>query len=68
VETAVSVLLETIQGEMFARAREVYWSRIKPVTKWEKVVPTLDNKCVVVLPWYEVESCEDNIKEHSARA
>ncbi|KAI9508082.1 prolyl-tRNA synthetase [Russula earlei] len=68
VETAVPALLETIQKEMFARAKEVYWSRVKQVTEWEKVVPTLDDKCVVVLPWCEVESCEDDIKDRSGRA
>ena len=68
VGTAVPALLETIQSEMFARAKEVYWSRIKQVTEWEKLVPALDDKCAVVLPWCEVESCEDDIKERSARA
>ncbi|KAH9983137.1 hypothetical protein BJV74DRAFT_887027 [Russula compacta] len=68
IETSVPALLETIQNEMFARAKEVYWSRVRQVTEWEKVVPTLDDKCVVVLPWCEVESCEDDIKERSARA
>ncbi|KAH9974143.1 hypothetical protein BGW80DRAFT_1437038 [Lactifluus volemus] len=68
VETAVPALLETIQNEMFARAKDIYWSRIKQVTEWEKVVPTLDDKCVAVLPWCEVESCEDDIKERSGRA
>ncbi|KAH9019415.1 prolyl-tRNA synthetase [Lactarius hengduanensis] len=68
IEIAVPALLETIQNEMFTRAKDLYWSRIKPVTEWEKVVPTLDDKCVVVLPWCEVESCEDDIKERSGRA
>lgn len=68
IETAVPALLETIQNEMFTRAKEAYWSRIKQVTEWGKVVPTLDDKCVVVLPWCEVESCEDDIKERSGRA
>ncbi|KAI0305317.1 hypothetical protein B0F90DRAFT_1809084 [Multifurca ochricompacta] len=68
IEAVVPALLETIQDEMFTRARDVYWSRVKQVTEWEKVVPTLDNKCVVVLPWCEVESCEDDIKERSGRA
>ncbi|KAF8500222.1 hypothetical protein F5888DRAFT_1610243 [Russula emetica] len=67
IETTVPALLETIQNEMFTRAKEVYWSRIKQVTEWEKVVPTLDDKCAVVLPWCEVESCEDDIKERSGR-
>jgi prolyl-tRNA synthetase len=68
IETAVPALLVTIQDEMFARAKEIYWSRVKPITVWEQVVPTLDDKCVVVLPWCEVESCEDDIKERSGRA
>ena len=53
---------------MFNRAKEAYDSRVVPVTKWEDVVPTLDNKGVVVMPWCEVEACEDDIKERSARA
>lgn len=38
------------------------------VEKWEEVVPALDDKCIVVLPWCEREICEDEIKEKSARA
>jgi len=68
IETAVPALLEIIHNEMFNRAKEVYWSRVKPVTEWEKLVPALDDKCVAVLPWCEVEACEDDIKERSAKA
>ncbi|KAF7975507.1 hypothetical protein HWV62_9308 [Athelia sp. TMB] len=64
----VSKLLETIQSDMFTRARDTYHSRLIEVTKWEDVVPNLDNKCVVVLPWCEEEACEDDIKERSGRA
>jgi prolyl-tRNA synthetase len=53
---------------MFARARDEFHSRLKEVTKWEDVVPTLDNKCIVMIPWCEVEECEDDIKERSGRA
>ena len=68
ISLKVSELLQTIQQEMFIRARDVYHSRIKEVTKWEDIVPALDEKCVVVIPWCEVEKCEDDIKERSARA
>ena len=61
-------LLDTIQGDMFARARDVYHSRLREVRRWEDVVPTLDSKCVVVMPWCEAEACEDDIKERSAKA
>ena len=68
IATTVSELLETIQSDMFNRANDIYQSRLKEVTRWEDVVPTLDDKCIVVLPWCEVESCEDDIKERSGRS
>ncbi|GBE87397.1 Putative proline--tRNA ligase [Sparassis crispa] len=68
ITASVPKLLETIQADMFKRAQDLYFSRVKPVTRWEDVVPTLDNKCVVVIPWCEEEACEDDIKERSGRA
>jgi len=68
ITTTLSELLETIQSDMFNRANDIYQSRLKEVTRWEDVVPTLDDKCIVVLPWCEEESCEDDIKERSGRA
>ena len=53
---------------MFNRAKETYQSRVKEVTRWEDVVPNLDNKNVVVIPWCDEEACEDDIKERSGRA
>ncbi|KAJ7126604.1 hypothetical protein C8R43DRAFT_1090316 [Mycena crocata] len=64
----VTTLLDMIQSEMFNRAKVTYDSCLKEVTRWEDVVPNLDNKCVVVMPWCEVEECEDDIKERSGRA
>ncbi|KAJ7460542.1 hypothetical protein FB451DRAFT_1341312 [Mycena latifolia] len=64
----VTTLLDTIQSEMFSRAKATYDSCLKEVTQWDDVVPTLDNKCVVVMPWCEIEECEDDIKERSGRA
>lgn len=67
VESAIPAILNTIHHDMYAKAKETYDSRLKPVYKWEDVVPTLDAKCVVVMPWCEVEACEDDIKERSAK-
>ncbi|KAJ7065183.1 hypothetical protein C8F01DRAFT_1208818 [Mycena amicta] len=64
----VSALLDTIQDDLFARAKINYDACLKVVTNWDDVVPQLDNKCVVVLPWCEVEECEDDIKERSGKA
>ena len=52
---------------MYERAKAVFMSRLRVVTKWEDVVPTLDSKCIAVLPWCEDDACEDDIKERSAR-
>ncbi|KZT10284.1 prolyl-tRNA synthetase [Laetiporus sulphureus 93-53] len=68
ITSSVPKLLDTIQAEMFKRAQDTYFSRLRKVTRWEDVVPTLDDKCVVVMPWCEEESCEDDIKERSARS
>lgn len=68
IESTVSTLLDTIQSDMFARAQETYFSRLREVRTWDDVVPTLDDKCVVVMPWCEAEACEDDIKERSATA
>ena len=68
ITETVPSLLETIQADMFKRASDVYNSRLKVVTNWDDLVPTLDAKCVAVIPWCEVEACEDDIKERSAKA
>ncbi|KII91193.1 hypothetical protein PLICRDRAFT_51368 [Plicaturopsis crispa FD-325 SS-3] len=68
IGATISTLLETIQNDMFKRAQDTYYSRLKEITNWDDVVPALDAKNVVVMPWCEVEACEDDIKERSGRA
>ena len=68
VATNVADLLEVIQNDMYNKAKTTFEERLIQVTKWEDVVPTLDNKCVVVLPWCEVGDCEDDIKARSKRS
>lgn len=66
--TGVSKALETIQSDMYQRAYDTIQGRLRTVLKWEDVVPTLDDKCVVVMPWCEEEACEDDIKERSGKS
>lgn len=68
IADSVKQLLETIQRDMFNRAKDVFDAHVVPVTKWEDVVPTLDAKNIIVIPWCEVEACEDDIKERSGRS
>ena len=68
ITTSVPARLETIQADLFKRAQDAYYSRVKAVTNWDEVVPALDNKCVIAMPWCEEEACEDDIKERSGRS
>jgi len=68
IGNTVTALLQVIQRDMFTRARDVFDSRLKEITKWADLVPHLDNKGVAVIPWCEIEACEDDIKERSARS
>lgn len=67
VTTKIASTLEEIHHLMFDKAKKAYDDHIKIVDKWEDVVPSLNEKNVLVLPWCEREACEDDIKERSAR-
>jgi len=66
LSTAVPQLLETIQQDMFNKAKAEFEERVKVVTEWKDFVPTLNKNCICVMPWCEVENCEDDIKDKSA--
>ena len=65
IANTVRIYLDKIQADMLARASETFSNSLKGVTKWDEVVPTLDGKCIVVMPWCENEACEDDVKERS---
>lgn len=48
---------------MYNKADEAYKSHRLVLTDWDKVVPALDARNVVLIPFCEVEACEDRIKE-----
>lgn len=63
----VGKLLETVQADMFAKAKRDYEERIKVVREWSEFTRALNSGCVCVIPWCEVEACEDHIKTQSAK-
>ncbi|KAK0643814.1 hypothetical protein B0T16DRAFT_332045 [Cercophora newfieldiana] len=60
--TKIPELLETIQADLYTKAEASYREHRKQITKWEDVVPALDAKNVVLIPFCEVPECEDRIK------
>ncbi|KAJ2159463.1 hypothetical protein GGF46_003007 [Coemansia sp. RSA 552] len=67
LEQDVAEQLVTMQSEMLARARATFNDRVKIVLKWEDFVPTLNSKCLTMIPWCEREACEEQIKNRSTR-
>ncbi|WVQ99040.1 proline-tRNA ligase [Kwoniella sp. CBS 9459] len=65
IANTVRTYLDEIQSSMYERAKEKFDSHLVPVTNWDDVVPTLDAKNVLVIPWCEDGQCEDDIKERS---
>ncbi|POS76810.1 prolyl-tRNA synthetase [Diaporthe helianthi] len=61
--TQVPALLEKIQEDMFTKAAGVYESRRIKLTEWDRVVPALDSRNVVIIPFCGGIKCEDRIKE-----
>jgi len=65
--TSIPKLLETIQNDLFTKAKSIRDAQLKRVEKWEDFVPALDTKSLVLVPWCEGVQCEDAIKERSSR-
>lgn len=61
-------LLETIQTDMYNKAEASFTEHRKKITKWEDVLPALDDKNVVLIPFCLDGKCEDRIKELTTRA
>lgn len=62
IATKVPELLETIQADLYNKADAAYKAHRIQVTEWEKVVPALDNKDVVLSPFCLEPACEEKIK------
>ncbi|KAJ2990866.1 hypothetical protein NUW58_g2748 [Xylaria curta] len=59
----VPELLETIQKSLYDKADAAFSSHRLVLTDWSKVVPALDSKNVVLIPFCEAPACEERIKE-----
>lgn len=64
----VPKLLDQIHHDMFKKADEIYKLHRVVVMEWDEFTKTLNGKNHVIIPWCEVEACEDEIKKRSARS
>ncbi|KAJ0402967.1 hypothetical protein P43SY_009224 [Pythium insidiosum] len=63
--TKIPALLEQIQKDMLARAREERDNRIKKVTEWKDFVPALQQGCMVLTPFCNETEWEEIVKTKS---
>ncbi|OAA76758.1 prolyl-tRNA synthetase [Akanthomyces lecanii RCEF 1005] len=65
--TKIPELLETIQKDMYSKAEKSFREHRLKITKWDEVLPALDSKNVVLIPFCGDGKCEDRIKELTTR-
>jgi prolyl-tRNA synthetase len=54
VADAISKMLQTIQQDLFNKAKKSFDDHVKIITKWEDVVSALDAKNVILMPHCEI--------------
>lgn len=57
--------MDDIHDAMIAKARASRDAHLVHVTEWNKFVPALNDKCIILAPWCGSETCEDNVKKDS---
>jgi prolyl-tRNA synthetase len=67
VATVIPELLETIQKDMYTKAETSFREHRLKITNWDDVLPALDDKNVVLIPFCLDGKCEDRIKELTTR-
>ncbi|KAK7927191.1 hypothetical protein PG985_004189 [Apiospora marii] len=63
IGTKVPELLDTIQKDLYTKAKASFDEHRIVVKEWEKVIPALDAKNVVLIPFCQGPKCEDKIKD-----
>jgi prolyl-tRNA synthetase len=61
--TKVPALLEDIQKAMYDKADASFTEHRLVLEDWDKVLPALNTKNVVIIPFCEAPACEDRIKD-----
>ncbi|KAK6335407.1 ribose-phosphate pyrophosphokinase 1 [Orbilia brochopaga] len=64
---SVNKLLDSIQADLYKKAKTSFDENIETVTSWDQVVPALNQKKLIMMPFCLEEACEDDIKDRSKR-
>jgi len=61
-------LMDTIQSDLFIKAKAGRDEKLVRVTKWDDFVPALEKQCLVLTPWCKDSEWEDKVKAMSREA
>ena len=67
IAPACKQLLNTIQQDMYNRAKQERDAHVVRLETFDNFVKVLDGKNIVLAPWCERMECEDDVKKESAR-
>ncbi|KAJ3321546.1 hypothetical protein HDV06_004082 [Boothiomyces sp. JEL0866] len=67
IDETIVDLLETIQAQMYQKAKKERDEHLVRLETWDNFVETLNNKNIILSPWCERVECEKDVKERSAR-
>ncbi|ORX52757.1 prolyl-tRNA synthetase [Hesseltinella vesiculosa] len=68
LETGVKQTLETMQNDMYQKAKANMEANIARIDTWDQFVPALNDKKLILMPWCDRTECEDDVKDRSARS
>ena len=62
---SMAELLQTIHGEMYAKATAARDEHLKNVSNWDEFMSALNNRDICLADWCDQKSCEERIKDQS---
>lgn len=67
LEARIPEILEEMQADLYAKAKELFDTHRVIVNEWKDFVPNLNKKNIILAPWCGVMECEEDIKDSSAK-
>ncbi|KAA8908304.1 hypothetical protein TRICI_004790 [Trichomonascus ciferrii] len=67
IATKVPELLDTIQNDLYTKAKKSYDDHVIEVNSIEEFVPNMNKKNLLIAPFCGLEECEDDIKERTTQ-
>jgi len=64
--STVQQMLDTVQRDLYTRARDMHMSNICRAVTWEEFMGVINRRRLAIIPWCQESSCEEEMKKRSA--